>query len=230
MDGVVYGPVDLPTLSNWIKEERVASGTWVYGEQKDAWHRAGDIAELRDIFEERPAGATAAVTLSPAHPSTAGIDAKTLRRMRIFMNLNLDQVRRFMDYMDVFPVNAWSLVVKQGDPGDAMYVVIDGELRARLMISGKETLLATLSPGDFFGEISLFDHGPRSADVVANRDSLLLKISVANFKRLSAEAPDLAAPFLLSVCKTLTARIRQDNKRLRESIRAFRSMTQFSNV
>jgi CRP/FNR family transcriptional regulator, cyclic AMP receptor protein len=229
-DGVIYGPVDLPTLTNWIKEERVVGGTWVYGEARDAWQRAGDLAELRDFFEGRPAGATTTVTLSPAHPTTAGIDAKSLRRMRIFTNLDVAQAQKFMDYMEVFPVNAWSVVVKQGDPGDAMYVVLDGELRVRIMISGKETLLATLQAGDFFGEVSLFDHGPRSADVVANKDSLLLKISVTNFKKLSNEAPTLAAPFLTSICKTLTGRIRADNKRLRESIKAFRSVTIYNNL
>ena len=73
-------------------------------------------------------------------------------------------------------------------------------------------------PSEFFGDISLFDHGPRSADVVANLNSTLLKISVEKFKNLTKEAPELATPFLTAVCKTLVARIRADNKRLRDSI------------
>jgi CRP/FNR family cyclic AMP-dependent transcriptional regulator len=86
------------------------------------------------------------------------------------------------------------------------------------MISGKETVLATLRAGEFFGDISLFDHGPRSADVVANLNSTLLKISTDNFQRLTKEAPELATPFLSAICKTLVARIRADNKRLKDSI------------
>jgi CRP-like cAMP-binding protein len=44
-------------------------------------------------------------------------------------------------------------------------MILQGELRVRVMIGQKETILTTLGPGDFFGDISLFDHGPRSADV-----------------------------------------------------------------
>jgi CRP-like cAMP-binding protein len=104
-----------------------------------------------------------------------------------------------------------------------MYLVLEGELRVRLMVGGKETLLVTLSPGEFFGEISLFDQGPRSADVVANTDSLLLKISSASFEKLLNDAPNLAAPFLFAMSKTLTSRIRADNKRYRDSIQFARA-------
>jgi len=62
--------------------------------------------------------------------------------------------------------------------------------------------------------MALFDHGPRSADVVANMNSTLLKISAVNFNRLTREAPALATPFLQATARTLSARIRADNKRL----------------
>jgi CRP-like cAMP-binding protein len=62
--------------------------------------------------------------------------------------------------------------------------------------------------------MALFDHGPRSADVVANVDSTLLKITSIAFDRLTREAPALATPFLQATARTLSARIRADNKRL----------------
>ena len=99
-----------------------------------------------------------------------------------------------------------------------------GEVRVRMIIGGKESILATLAAGEFFGEVALFDHGPRSADVVANQDSLLLKISAGAFQRLVGEAPDQAAPFLFAICQTLIARIRADNKRYRDSIAFVRTM------
>ena len=58
----------------------------------------------------------------------------------------------------------------------------------------------------------------RSADVVANQDSKLLKIGAAAFQKLQTEAPDLAAPFLFAMGRTLTSRIRADNKRYRDAI------------
>jgi CRP-like cAMP-binding protein len=62
--------------------------------------------------------------------------------------------------------------------------------------------------------MALFDNGPRSADVVANMDSSLIKISATNFYRLIREAPALATPFLQATARALSFRIRADNKRL----------------
>jgi CRP-like cAMP-binding protein len=86
------------------------------------------------------------------------------------------------------------------------------------MVQGRESLLATLQTGDLFGEVSLFDTGPRSADVVANADSLLLKISADAFQKLAVQHPELAAPFLLAVGRTMTARLRASNKRYQDSL------------
>jgi CRP/FNR family cyclic AMP-dependent transcriptional regulator len=105
-------------------------------------------------------------------------------------------------------------VVKQGEPGGAMYLIMSGELRARTTIGGKEIILTTFGPGDFFGEMSLFDQGPRSADIVANVDSTVLRLSTGSFERLTREMPSLATPFLQATSRTLSARIRADNKRL----------------
>jgi CRP-like cAMP-binding protein len=91
------------------------------------------------------------------------------------------------------------------------------------MIGGKETILTTLGPGECFGEIALFDQGPRSADVVANKDSILLKISSEAFDKLRRDAPELSAPILFAISRTLAARIRADNKRIKDSVNFARS-------
>ena len=100
-----------------------------------------------------------------------------------------------------------------------MYFILEGELRVRLEVMGKETTLATLTTGEFFGDIALLDHGPRAADVVANKDSTLVKISASAFDQLAKEAPDLATPFLRAIGKTLASRTRADNKRIADAQR-----------
>ena len=85
-------------------------------------------------------------------------------------------------------------------------------------------VLATLSAGDFFGDMSLFDHGPRSADVVAETSGRLLKVSATAFDRLAKEAPELATPFLMALGKTLVSRIRAENKHHFESARLARTL------
>lgn len=226
IDGVVYGPVDLPVLVEWVQDERVTAQTWVYLEAEDRWKKAAEVAELQMFFrgassrKEAPSYDTALIVQAPnLHPGS-------LRRIKAFAGLSDDDLARFVQYVEVQQVGPFTEVVRQGQAGDSMYLILQGELRVRLMIGGKETILAVVTSGDFFGEISLFDHGPRSADVVANEESVLLKLSAAAFQRLVQRAPELAAPFLLGMGKTLTSRIRADNKRYRDSV----AFTQLAGV
>lgn len=220
VDNVVYGPVELPVLVNWVKEERVTGETWVFSERDNAWQKAARVAELRMFFQTKAPAGAAAAPLSAVPGPTAGAPLKpgVLRRVKIFADFSDEQLERFIRFMEVQSVRQWTEIVKQGQHGDAMYLVLEGELRVRLMIGGKETTLVTLGAGEFFGEIALFDQGPRSADVIANKDSTLLMVSDGAFQKMLLQAPELAAPFLLAMGRTLTARIRADNKRYRDSV------------
>jgi hypothetical protein len=217
VDDVVYGPVDLPTLIDWISDERVLADTWLFVLAEGAWRKAGELDELKLFFGQVPASAGAAAG-AKAEPLIPGIKPGTLRRVKIFAAMNDQQLGRFVQLMQIEKAASFKEVCHQGSPGDAMYCVLDGEVRARILVGGRETTLATFQAGDVFGEICLFDDGPRSADVIANVDSTLLKIPSDKFDRLCQEQPDLATPFLLSLGRTLTARIRNDNKRLGELI------------
>ena len=141
-----------------------------------------------------------------------------LRRVKALAEMTDSQLERFVQFMQPQDARQWTQIVKQGETDDGMYLVLEGELRVRLMINGKETILATLGPGECFGEIALFDRGPRSADVLANKDSLLLKVSSEAFDKLRAEAPELAVPMLHAISRTLAGRIRADNKRIKDSV------------
>lgn len=219
IDDVIYGPVDVLVLADWVQEERVTAETWVYDEGKDQWQKASQTAELRNFFDEtavrvktNAAYDTEMVSKSP------NLKPGSLRRIKVFAGLADEQLTRLVKHMELQEVKPFEEVVRLGTPGDAMYLILQGEVRVRMMIAGKESILTTLTSGDFFGEISLFDHGPRSADVVANSDSILLRFSAAAFEKVVRTAPELAAPFLLAMGKTMTSRIRADNKRFRETI------------
>lgn len=216
VDGVVYGPVELPTLVEWIKDERVVADTWIYQEEADSWQKASQIPDLQMFF--RPRSTPSRLEVGERSQPLSGASAGCLRRVKVLADLNDQQLERFAQFMEIKGVRQWEEVMKQGEPGNAMYLLLEGEARVRLMINGKESILATLNAGEFFGEVALFDRGPRSADVITNRDSVLLKISVDNFQRLLDRAPELAAPFLFSIGKTLVARIRADNKRFQDSV------------
>jgi hypothetical protein len=207
VDQTAYGPVELPTLVSWVKDERVTAETWVFAGKTAAWLKAEHVPELQMFFRSKRNGGPVAV-------NPAGVDPRALRRVKILGGMSDEQLERFARFMQVEKIPQWAVIVKQGEPGDAMYLILQGELRVRITVRGKETILATLSVGDFFGDISLFDHGPRSADVIANTDSIILKISSSNVEELSKEAPEVATMFLRNIGQTLSARIRADNKRL----------------
>ncbi|HWD94161.1 MAG TPA: cyclic nucleotide-binding domain-containing protein [Verrucomicrobiae bacterium] len=204
IDDSPYGPVELPTLINWVKDERVLAHTWVYSRRDSAWQKAADITELKMFFGKKFTRLDDSPVVTPG----------ALRRIKILAELNDAQLSHLSDFMELQQIQQWNTVVRQGEPGDAMYLILEGELRARIMVGDRESVLATFGPGDFFGDMALFDHGPRSADIIANVESTLLKISSIAFARLAKEAPALATPFLQATSRTLASRIRADNKRL----------------
>src|SRR2546422_10972912 len=91
--------------------------------------------------------------------------------MKVFADMDDKHLESFLQYMEILKFKQFGDVVRKGEHGDAMFLVLEGELRARVIIEGKESILSTIQIGEFFGEISLLDHGPRSVDVVANEDS-----------------------------------------------------------
>jgi CRP/FNR family cyclic AMP-dependent transcriptional regulator len=219
VDNTAYGPVELPTLVNWIRDERVLADTWIFVPRSESWVKARDLPELQMFFRAR----TTAVKRDSEAVGIRGVDPKALRRIKILGTMSEEQLERFAGLLEFQRVPQWTVIVRQGDPGDTMYFILEGELRVKMDVGGRETTLTTLGVGEFFGDISLFDHGPRSADVVANTDCAVLKISAAALDTISKDAPDLAAAFLKSVGKTLTARIRADDKRISDTARLARA-------
>ena len=212
VDNVAYGPVDLTVLTSWVLDQRVTADTWVFGGDDRQWQTAAQTPELTLFFERRAPGAGAAS--APAQ----GIKVGSLRRIKILAGLEEKQLESFVRFMEVVPVKQFAQVFKRGEHSAAMYLVLEGELRARVLVDGKETTLSTMSAGDFFGEISLLDEGPRSADVIANTDSRLLKISGEAFDKVMREAPALAASFLYGLSKSVGARVRVLTQKYQDSI------------
>jgi CRP-like cAMP-binding protein len=103
---------------------------------------------------------------------------------------------------------------------------MEGELRARTMVDDREVALGTIGVGDFFGEIALLDHGPRSADVIANEDSTVLVISAASIDKIMVESPASAAKFLRALAKYVAGRTRAITKRYEDTIHFSRAAAQ----
>jgi CRP-like cAMP-binding protein len=97
-----------------------------------------------------------------------------------------------------------SVILFEDDPGDALFVVIVGQVKVVLIgEDGREVILATLADGDFFGEMSLIDDQPRSAHVIAMENSNLLVLRRDDFQRCLEETPRIAVGLLRAMTKRL---------------------------
>jgi CRP/FNR family cyclic AMP-dependent transcriptional regulator len=86
-----------------------------------------------------------------------------------------------------------TIVINEGDVGDSMYVVLSGQLKVFLSDDeGKEIVINMMGPGEYFGELSLFDDSQRSASVMTTEDSRLSIISKADFDACLARHPAIA--------------------------------------
>ncbi len=211
-DNIAYGPVELPGLVTWIKQGKVSSNSWVFKEKDRAWSRAADLTELKVLFKSKlpPSAAAAADAI--------GVQPGSLRRIKMLADVEERLLASLLPYLEVVKVAPFGTVVNKGEHGDALFMVLEGEVRARVMIEGRETTLTTMGVGECFGELAIVDQGPRSADVIANQPTVLIKVSEAALKKMFAEAPALAAPFTFALARVIAQRVRLLTKRYEDSI------------
>lgn len=226
--GQASEPMELPALASRAKSGRVHADTWIYLNAARTWQRAGEVPELRIFFSSgTSANLPPAESDSTAAPDSVEIKLSSLRQISLLADFNDEQIAAFVEFMEIEEFPAYRKVVARGARGDAMYLILEGELRACMEIGGKETTLAVMGTGKFFGEFSVLDHGPRSCDVITNRECILLKISAAAFDRLISANPDLALPFLLCLSRSLVGRFRNLNKQYEDSIHFTRTAIGF---
>ena len=90
-------------------------------------------------------------------------------------------------FMERLEVPEDTVIVRQSDPGDTLYLIAAGEAEVRVTnISGASTPVARLGPGDYFGEIALVTGGARIADVVALTPMTLARLNREGYERFTA--------------------------------------------
>ncbi len=110
-------------------------------------------------------------------------------------------------------VRAGENLMEEGAPGDAAYVVVDGEFEVVKKSDAQSITIAVREPGEVIGEMALLDQAPRSATVRAVRESQVLKIRGETFKRMLLNSSSAA----LSLLQTVTRRLRQNEELLRQT-------------
>lgn len=104
------------------------------------------------------------------------------------------------------------VIVKEGDPGNCMYVILEGIVE----VFKEKHLLATLGENNFFGELALLDTETRSASVISKTDCRLFRIDQEPFYDLMELRPEVSKGMIKILCK----RIRDGNKAIHEMKRS----------
>ncbi|HEX7253714.1 MAG TPA: cyclic nucleotide-binding domain-containing protein [Thermoanaerobaculia bacterium] len=142
-------------------------------------------------LHRRVAQAIAAARDRPPKPSET---ETALAHSSLFSGLSRDELTTLLTVVAPLKVSAGSAVVREGEPGDSLFLVASGMLRVSTRADdGSDVVLADLGPGDFFGEVALLTRRPRTATVKAITEAELLRLDAATVERLRQTHKDIDA-------------------------------------
>lgn len=138
-----------------------------------------------------------------------------LARAGIFQGVDPGAVESLIQDMESVRFPRGTTIFEEGDPGDRLYIITEGKVKlARHAVDGRENLLTVMGPSDMFGELSIFDPGPRTSSAVcvtevkaATMNSELLKQWVDNYPEISQQ-----------LLRVLARRLRRTNNNLADLI------------
>ena len=135
-------------------------------------------------------------------------EAQHLSQIPMFRQLDNVELENLAEGVDQVTYKAGETVFHEHDHGDALYVVESGSIRIWVRDEDtQEITLSELKPGEFFGELSVFDGGERSANATATVDTVLHRLSREDFQKFLVTYPDAA----VDVIREIGARMRQTN-------------------
>lgn len=136
-------------------------------------------------------------------------DESIVRRAPLFTALDDAAAASLRASMETIRLPKGSTLFSEGDPGDHLYVIVEGKLKLGTSSGdGRENLLSILGPGEMFGELSLFDAGPRTSTATAVTDVRLLSLGHDKVIPWVTQHPQVA----LDLLERLAQRLRRTNE------------------
>jgi CRP/FNR family cyclic AMP-dependent transcriptional regulator len=132
-----------------------------------------------------------------------------VRKAPLFTALDEAAATSLRTSMDSVKIAKGSVLFAEGDEGDHLYVIVEGKLKLGTSSGdGRENLLSILGPGEMFGELSLFDPGPRTSTATAVTDAKLLSLGQEKLIPWLATNPEVS----LQLLARLAQRLRRTNE------------------
>ena len=141
------------------------------------------------------------------------LNQEFLKQTDLFKELTDEELLEIILIGHVKKYKAGTHIFAEGDPGDTLYLIIEGSVRISKMQGDTEEALAVLDARSFFGEMTLFDRQPRSAHAIAHQQASVFAISADALKALFDQNKSIAYKFLWAFCLTLTSRLRSTNEK-----------------
>ena len=152
------------------------------------------------------------------------MNVEILRKVALFEGLTSFQLNKLGGALKLWEIPIGKHVFREGDAGTSMFIIVEGKVRISKMVPGiGEEALAILERGQYFGEMSLIEEGPRSADAIAHTSCLLYELSREKLDEVMFTDKELASTLLWTFVRTLSSRLRETN----DKIRAFFALSSF---
>ncbi len=138
-----------------------------------------------------------------------------VRRAPLFKALDDEAAAALQSEMARLHMERGDVLFHEGDPGDTLYVIAEGKIKlGRTSPDGRENLVAILGPGEMFGELSLFDPGPRTMTATAVAEAQLLVLRNESLTAVLTGRPGVATALLAA----LAQRLRRTNEHLADLV------------
>ena len=139
----------------------------------------------------------------------------TLARAGIFQGVDPTAVSALIADMETVTFPRGTTIFDEGEPGDRLYIIVSGKVKlARHAPDGRENLLSVMGPSDMFGELSIFDPGPRTSSAVCVTEVTAATMDSTMLKGWIAEHPEISQQLL----RVLARRLRRTNASLADLI------------
>lgn len=143
-----------------------------------------------------------------------------LNKVVLFQDLEGDSLATLAPLLIAKQFTAGTVIFRELDVSDALYIVERGSVVVSKHVSGDvDMVLTRFSPGDFFGEMGLFDNAPRSATANVETDSLLWQLDRGVFHDIFSHHPEMAAKICYRLVTIFIERLRVTNEQTRDAIR-----------
>lgn len=127
-----------------------------------------------------------------------------LKKVSLFENVDDEELGRISSLLSSRDCPKDAQIVAQDEPGDALFIIARGRVKVVLYgDNGREVILTILKAGEFFGEMSLVDDMPRSANVISSEDSTVLILKREQFIEYVKRSPAMALNIMAELSKRL---------------------------